>query len=269
MLRVWIACAFVIAAADPALAQTRVRLAVEVETWLDPTPFDASREFTATLSEAGVEVSDDPAAPLLHIVYEETPGPGIGIRLVPATHIVLSFRVADASGEQYSSSRTVRPSLNLKTFPSAAELRVHAIDEFRRHESFRLLGHRVAALFGAESSFRALLSDHDPDTLFAAMLFRKVQWSPSNDDIFVRAFRALRVNDASLPAIVTDFLQRNLAAIQAVASDIPIASPQLALLFLEDYGERSARQVLTDLISHPLYGTSANRALRAINARGR
>ena len=107
----------------------------------------------------------------------------------------------------------------------------------------------------------------EPDTLFASMLFGKILWSPANDDLFVRAFRVLRINDKSLATIAKDFLQKNLATIQAAASSAPIASPLLAILLLEDYGDTSATQVLTDLASHPQYGESARKSLRVINAR--
>ena len=267
MVQIWTACLLVIVAAYPAAAQTPVRLEVEIESWLDPTPFEASKEFTAKLTEAAIEVSDDLAAPVVRILYEETPAPGIWPKLVPATDIVLRLRVEDSTGELYQSSRTIRAALNPGNFPSAAELRVRAVDDFRQHESFRLLGYTVGAILGMESSFRPLLSAKEPDSLFALMLFRKVLWSPSNDELFVRAFRLLRINDKSLPTVAKDFLQKNLATIEAAASSAPIASPLLAILLLEDYGETSATPVLTDLTSHPLYGNSALKSLRAIKAR--
>ncbi len=267
MIRIWTACLFVVVAAYPAASQTRVRLEVEIESWLAPTPFEASKEFAAKLTEAGVEISNDLNAPVVHILYEERAGPGVWPKLVPATYIVLHLRVEDSTGDLYHSMQTVRPTLNPKNFPSAAELRVHAIDDFRQHESFRLVGHRVGAILGMESSFRPLLSDKVPDALVASMLFGKVLWSPSNDDLFVRAFRAFRVNDKSLAAFAKDFLQKNLSAIQATASPTAIATPLLAILLLEDYGDPSATQVLTDLASHPQYGESARKSLRVINAR--
>lgn len=204
---------------------------------------------------------------LSYILYEETAGPGIWPKLVPATYIVLRLRVEDSTAELYQSMRTVRPTLNPKNFPSAAELRVRAIDHFRQDESFRLLGHTVGAILGLEPSYQLLLSDKEPNRLFASMLMQKVLWSPSNDDLFVRAFRALRIDHKSLATIAQDFLQKNLAAIHAAPSGAPIITPFLAILVLEDYGETSATQVLTDLTFHRLYGDSALKSLRAIKAR--
>ncbi len=267
MFCIWMPCLFAVLAASPVAAQVRVRLVVEVDTWLAPTPFEARKEFAATLNEADLEVTDDLDAPVVHILYEETAGPGIWPKLVPATNIVVSMRVEHSTGTLYESTCTVRPSLNPKNFPSATELRVRAIDDFRQHESFRLMGHRVGAILGMESSFRPLLSDKEPDTLFASMLLQSTLWSASNDDLFVRAFRAIRFNDKSLVTLAKDFLQKNLAAIQAAASQAPIATPLLAILVLEDYGDTSATHVLTDLTSHPLYGESARKALGAIKAR--
>ena len=157
MIRVWTACLFVVVAACPTAAQTRVRLEVEIESWLAPTPFEAHKEFAAKLNEADVEVSDDLNAPVVHILYEETAGPGIWPKLVPATFIVLRLRVEDSTGDMDHETQNVRPTLNPKNFPSAAELRVRAIDDFLQHESFRLVGHRVGAILGMESSFRPLL----------------------------------------------------------------------------------------------------------------
>jgi hypothetical protein len=99
------------------------------------------------------------------------------------------------------------------------------------------------------------------------MLFQKVLWSPMNDDLFVRGFRVLRFDHKSVATIAQDFLQKNLAAIQAVVSGTPIATPLLAILFLEDYGELSAIKVLTDLTPHPLFGTAARKAVTAIESR--
>jgi hypothetical protein len=251
----------------PATAQTRVRLEVEVESWLDRTPFEAIREFTAKLNEAGIEVTEDVDAPVVNILYEETAGPGIWPRLVPATHIVLHLSVEDSTGSQFQSTRNVRPDLKPKHFPSAAEWRVRAIDDFRQHESFRLLGHTVGAVLGVESSFRQLLSAQEPDSLVASMLFQKLLWSPMNDDLFVRGFRVLRFDHKSVATIAQDFLQKNLPAIQAVASSTPIASPLLAILLLEDYGEPSATRVLTDLTTHPLFGTAARQARTVVEGR--
>lgn len=68
MIRIWMACLLVVVAASPAAPQTRVRLQVEVESWLDPTPFEAFKEFTAKLNQAGIEVSDDLDAPVVYSV---------------------------------------------------------------------------------------------------------------------------------------------------------------------------------------------------------
>jgi hypothetical protein len=266
-MRIWIACLFVCTIAWPAAAQPRVRLEVKVESWLDPTPFDAIREFTTKLNEASIEVTEDVDAPVVHILYEETAGPGIWPKLVPATNIVLHLRVDDSTGNQFQSMRNVRPNLNPKNFPSAAEWRVRAIDDFRQHESFRLLGHMVGAVLGVESSFRPLLSAQEPDSLVASMLFHKVVWSPTNDDLFVRGFTVLRVDHRSVATIAQDFLQKNLAAIQWVASSAPVVTPLLAILFLEDYGEPSATKVLTGLTPHLLFGTAARKALTAVEGR--
>lgn len=71
----------------------------------------------------------------------------------------------------------------------------------------------------------------------------------------------------ALATIAKDFLQKNLTAINAVPSDAAIAAPLMAIILLEDYGDSSARLVLTELSAHPHYGGSAVKAVRAIQTR--
>ncbi len=270
MIRIWIVFLVVMATACPAAAQTRVRLEVEAESWLEPTPFDALREFTAKLSEAGVEIVDTPDVPVVRLLYEETAGPGYSLRLVPSTRISFNISIDGPNGVMFQKTRSGIgfPSRPPKNFPSAAEFRMLAIAEFRQHQDFNLLGHIVGAVLGRESSFRPLLAAREPDAMYAQMLIGKVPWSPSNDDVFVRAFRAIpsRVDKLQLTVAET-FLQKNLTAIQAEAADTPAVSPLLAIIILEDYGERSATQVLSDLASHPRFGAPAVKALKAVQAR--
>ena len=269
MIRIWVVFLVVMATACPAAAQTRVRLEVEAESWLEPTPFDALREFTAKLSEAGVEIVDTPDVPVVHLLYEETAGPGYSPRLVPSTRIHFTISVDGPTGAMFQKSRSgigfpLRPP---KNFPSAAELRMLAIAEFRQYQDFNLVGHIVGAVLGRESSFRPLLAAKEPDWLYARMLIEKVSWSPSNDDMFVRAFRVIPLRDKMHLEVAEAFLQKNLTAIQGAAADTSAVSPLLAILVLEDYGEASATQTLKDLASHPRFGAPAVRALKAIQSR--
>jgi hypothetical protein len=269
-MRTWAACLFVCAVASPAPAQTRVRLVVDVESWLDSTPFNASQEFIARLAEAHIEVVDDLDAPMVRISYEELAGPAAyWPKLVPTTNIHLRIHVERSNGGGEKShnvlQRLAPPTSN---FPSAAELRLRAIDDFRRDQSFRLLGHHVGAFLGNELSFRPLLSSERPDWLYARMLLRDVLWSPSNDDLFVRAFRALPVQLSEPSAtMAVEYLSRNLSAIQAASSGSPLVAPILAMLLLEDFGDASATQLLSELVSHPLFGSAARKALIAVEAR--
>ncbi len=270
MIRNWIACLFIMAAVCPAAAQTRVRLEVEAESWLEPTPFDALREFTAKLAEADVEIVDAPDVPVVRLFYEETAGPGYSPRLVPSTRISFNISVDGPNGVMFQKTRSGIgfPSRPPKNFPSAAELRVLAIAEFRQFQDFNLLGHIVGAVLGRESSFRPLLAAREPDAMYAQMLIGKVPWSPSNDDVFVRAFRAIPIRVDKLQVTVAEtFLQKNLPAIQSATPDTPVVSPLLAIVILEDYGERSATQVLSDLASHRVFGAAAVRALKSIEMR--
>ncbi len=265
-MRTWVAWLFVCTIACPAAAQSQVRLEVEVESWLEPTPFEALKEFTAKLTEASIEVVDALDVPVVRLTYEEISGPAAyWPKLVPTTNISFAIRIETSNGSIFEKTARVPQSLPPpKNFPSAAELRVRAIDDFRRDQNFRLLGHIVGGVLGNESSFRPLLSER-PDLTYARMLFTGVAWSPSNDDLFVRAFRAIPVQVSKLQtATAEDYLRRNLPAIQVTTSGV---APVLAILILEDYGEPSAAQVLTDLGAHPLFGTAARKALTAVEGR--
>jgi hypothetical protein len=269
-MRTWIACLFVCTIASPAAAQTRVRLEVEVTSWLDPTPFEALKEFVAKLTDANIQVVDSPEVPLLRLAYAEISGaPAYWPKLVPTTNISFTIRIETSNDNIFEKTARVPQSLAPPgdNFPSAAELRLRAIDDFRREQRFRLLGHIVGSVLGNEASFRPLLSAEQPDMTYALMLLARVSWSPSNDDLFVRAFRSIPVQLSKFQtASAEDYLRRNLPAIQETTSGV---APVLAILMLEDYGESSAARVLRDLGAHPLFGTAARKALTAVEGRQR
>lgn len=255
-------------------AQTAVRLEVESESWLSPTPFDVGAEMTKRLREANIEVTDAPDAPLVRVSYIERPAQPEKPGVAPATLLSFGFKVTRLGGAHTEEISILAKTENDGTeFPSADALRLRAIQALVENPRFALVGHRVGAVLGIGASFRALFVGEPPSqpkwSLYA-MLLDSLTWSSDLDDLFQLSLEAVRGSSDRGTEYVSDragrFLKKNLSILQSSASDT-IRGPLAAIEELAEYGDRSSSQVLNDLMVNPQLAVPAYSALQRIEAR--
>ena len=247
-------------------AQARIHLEVESRSWLDSTPFDALKEFTLALRAGEIEVVQaDDTVPSVNISYEERAVTGYSPHLIPATSIRLTITVQDIQGDISAHTYRTTPELRGNEFPSAAELQSRAIATLREQEVFRHLGDYIGAMLGIESSIRRLLIGKQPNERIALTTINKLRWSPSNDELFVRAFQliplALTQSSAEL------YIRTNLTRILTAVTGDRLQAAQLSVRLLAKYGQPAVKPLLLQLSTHPVLGESALNAVAAIEAR--
>jgi hypothetical protein len=261
-------------ATTSAYAQTAVRLEVESDSWLSPTPFDVGAEVTKRLRDAKIEVTDAPDAPMVHVSYVERPmqasNPGLpeatvisfrlNVRLVGATHVEEIGVGAKAENDGTE-------------FPSADELRLRAVQELIDNQRFALVGHQVGAALGIEGSFRALFVREpasQPRWSLYQMVLNSLTWSSDVDDLCELSLVAVRGMSDRGARYVSDraerFLKKNLSILQSATSN-PMKAPLAAIDELAEYGDRSSSQVLNDVMTNPHLAAPAYSALQRIEAR--
>jgi hypothetical protein len=255
-------------------AQTVVRLEVDSDSWLSPTPFDVGAEVTKRLREANIEVTDSPDAPLVHFSYVERPMQASKPDLPPATHISFRLEAPSDDGNHVEEIGIRAKTENDGTeFPSADELRLRAIQGLIDNQRFALVGHRVGAVLGIGASFRALFVGEpasQPRWSLYQMLLNSLTWSSDVDDLFQLSLVAVRGMSDRGAEYVSDraerFLKRNLSILQSSASNT-MRAPLVAIDELAEYGGQSSSQVLNDLMVNPQLAAPAYSALQRIEAR--
>jgi hypothetical protein len=251
--------------------QTVVRLEVESESWLSPTPFDVRAEVTKRLRDASIEVSDAADAPLVQVSYVERPAltnkPGEAL----ATLLSFGFKVRRLDGARTDEEIGIHAETTRDG--TAEELRLRAIQALVDNKRFALLGHRVGAALGINASFRALVDAEPPSpykTILYENLLNALSWSPDVDDLCQLSLEAVRGVSNRGAKYVSDrserFLKRNLSVLQSSTSQT-MRAPLLAIDVLSEYGERASSQVLNDLMVNPQLAGSAYNALQRIEAR--
>jgi hypothetical protein len=255
-------------------AQTLVRLEVDSDSWLSPTPFDVGAEVTKRLREANIAVTDAPAAPLVHVSYVERPMQASKPGLPEAT--LINFRLnVRLDGATHVEEIGVRAKTENDgtEFPSADELRLRAIQMLIETQRFALVGHQVGAVLGIEASFRALLVGEpasQPRWSLYQMVLNSLTWSSDVDDLCelsLVAVRGMRYRGARYESDRAErFLKKNLSILQSATSNT-MRAPLVAIDELAEYGDRSSSQVLNDLMANPHLAAPAYSALQRIEAR--
>jgi hypothetical protein len=254
-------------------AQTVVRLEVDSDSWLSPTPFDVAAEVTKQLQAANIQISDAPDAPLVLVSYVETPMEASKPGLAQPT--LIHFRVnVRSDGANHVEEISILPKTQNEgtEAPSADQLRLRAIERLTETQRFALVGHQVGAVLGVEASFRALLLEpaSQPRWPLYQLLLERLTWSSDVDDLCALSLAAARRMSDRGPQYVRDraqrFLKRNLSILQDSASN-PMKAPLVAIDELAEYGDRSSSQVLNDLMINPHLAASSYSALQRIEAR--
>jgi hypothetical protein len=262
--------------ATSAPAQTpAVRLQVWVDSWLDTTPIDVRAEVSARLHNAGIEVTEDPSAPIVTIDYvEEAAAPPYYPRLVPSTRIKIGIEIRDAGGSRGLSSFGFNVWPNFPPpprdhFPSAVELRSTAIEALRLHRSFLTLGHLVGAYLGLEASLRELMTMQETEMIAEMLLFDRLAWSPTTDDLFERAIRGMETRRGLLAAATLErFLEKQTDSVRS--PDSPIGAFLAVLEALGERGGSSSVDVVKRFVStekNPLIIAAAQAAVDRIAER--
>jgi hypothetical protein len=255
-------------------AQTVVRLEVESDSWLSPTPFDAAAEVTKQLRAANIEVTDAPDVPLVHVSYVERPEHASkpGVPQATSVHFRVNVRLDGASHVEEIGARA-RTENDGTEFPSADELRLRAIQTLIETRRFALVGHQVGAVLGIEASFRALLVGEpasQPRWPLYQMVLNSLTWSSDVDDLCELSLAAVRGMRYRGARYVSDraerFLKKNLSILQSATSNT-MQAPLVAIDELAEYGDRSSSQVLNDLMVNPHLAAPSYTALQRIEAR--
>jgi hypothetical protein len=256
-------------------AQTpAVRLQVWVDSWLDTTPIDVRAEVAARLHDAGIEVTEDPSAPIVTIDYfEEAAAPPYYPRLVPSTRIEIGIEIRNAGGGSGGfSGFNVWPNFPPPPrdhFPSAVELRSTAIEALRLHRSFLTLGHLVGAYLGLEASLRELMTMQETEMIAEMLLFDRLAWSPTTDDLFERAIRGMETRRGLLAAATLErFLEKQADSVRP--PDSPIGAFLAVLEALGERGGSSSVDVVKRFVStekNPLIIAAAQSAVDRIAER--
>lgn len=255
---------------DARASRPRVRLEVEVLSWLGDTPLRLAEELRRKLEEADLTVVDQPtdaADAVVRVEYAEAQD----LRYQPGLYGTKIRFSAGARPVEADASRTrtaddlvhygtidqgaVSPAPEPFNIPprSSRDLRDDAISVFRRREIFAFFGPWVGAALEDEASIRYLV--FGPTGSWGAMvavprLFQVVAWRADNDDLFARGAQYCKWRDHGTSDTLRLYVAQRTTPLYLDSTGHPpaLASVLAAIEALGSVGDTAAAMLLDELV---------------------